>query len=95
MKFSKRTGSIFPAAYLHLRSSGGTLSLWLGRYSEPLGGLWETLGDVRSICGCGETLGGLFGPRKNLGWAILAAEKLGWALFWLRKNNAHAYILEI
>ena len=39
--------------------------------------------------------GGLFWPQKNLGRAILAAEKLGWALFGLRKNHAHAYILEI
>ena len=67
----------------------------LGRYSEPLGGLWETLGNFRSIFGCGKTLGGLFWPRKNPGRAILAVEKLGRALFGLRKNNAHAHILEI
>ena len=34
-----------------------------------------------------KTLGGLFWPRKNPGRAILAAEKLGRALFWLRKKQ--------
>ena len=45
--------------------------------------------------GRGKTLGGLFWPRKNLGRAILAAEKLGRALFWHGKNHAHVRILEI
>ena len=33
-----------------------------------------------------KTLGGLFWPRRNLGRAILAAERLGRALFWLGKT---------
>ena len=52
----------------------------LRRYSEPLGGLWETLGDFRSIFGCGKTLGGLFWLRKNPGRSIWAAEK-PWARY--------------
>ena len=45
--------------------------------------------------GYGKALGGLFGLRRNLRWASLAAEKLGRVLSWLRKNRACAHLLEI